>query len=251
MLFYPPSSKILWLVTLHLLQAQFFSFFVTTPIIKSSYLLLDDSTSTNEINKKDDYDISIERVSTRARVLDVRVFRGFSISAPEYIKRQTLELNFTILEEDAIKQLTSSYDNNGKELDFIGHPVVQYIAVAYQQRDYEFSAEQECTNGVIGAVDAKIQWSPSSSLSTGQLGRLPWPHVSLKNLNVHENFRRMGVASALVGAVQVFAREEGMRAVILEVDCENTGAVSLYKKEGFVFIDESEKISGKMILVLE
>eukprot|EP00551_Chaetoceros_affinis_P003011 CAMPEP_0203660880 /NCGR_PEP_ID=MMETSP0088-20131115/58269_1 /ASSEMBLY_ACC=CAM_ASM_001087 /TAXON_ID=426623 /ORGANISM="Chaetoceros affinis, Strain CCMP159" /LENGTH=252 /DNA_ID=CAMNT_0050523415 /DNA_START=1 /DNA_END=759 /DNA_ORIENTATION=+ len=251
------SSKIVWLL-LHLLATQSFSFLISTSINKPSCVQLDASSPVVEINRKnnDSLAIQIERVSSRNRVLDVQVFRGFSISASEFIHKQRSELNVTISEKDAISQLTPSYDDDGKELDSIGDPVTQFTALACHRTDNRFSSQEEYTRGVvIGAVDAKIRRSPSSLPSLGDPGilvdELLWPHVSLKNLSVDKDFRRMGVASALVRAVKVFAIEEKMTAVILEVEHANTGAVNLYEKEGFVFVDEEETIGGKMILVLE
>lgn len=56
-------------------------------------------------------------------------------------------------------------------------------------------------------------------------------HVT--NIAVAPQFRRMGVANAIVAKMLETADEKDMLGVTLEVRVSNTAAISLYKKHGF------------------
>ena len=53
------------------------------------------------------------------------------------------------------------------------------------------------------------------------------------NVAVHPSFRRMGLASQLLGHLLENCRHEGVLDYFLEVRVSNEGAISLYKKYGF------------------
>lgn len=60
--------------------------------------------------------------------------------------------------------------------------------------------------------------------------------LMVTELWVHENFRRKGIAHELMAVVKEQARLERRRAIILETQSCNTGAIAFYKKEGFELI---------------
>ncbi|WP_432496319.1 GNAT family N-acetyltransferase [Kineococcus gypseus] len=63
---------------------------------------------------------------------------------------------------------------------------------------------------------------------------LGFPVADLGSLGVRRPHRRAGLARALLGAVALAARADGMAAVSLEVDSENpSGAVGLYESAGY------------------
>ena len=53
------------------------------------------------------------------------------------------------------------------------------------------------------------------------------------NIAVHPNYRRQGIAEALVGALEKALRQRGSRALTLEVRDSNVPAITLYDKLGF------------------
>ena len=55
----------------------------------------------------------------------------------------------------------------------------------------------------------------------------------ITNIAVFPEFRRRGVAKALLNKVFEFAKEKGLSFVSLEVRPSNTEAISLYEKTGF------------------
>ena len=56
----------------------------------------------------------------------------------------------------------------------------------------------------------------------------------MMNIAVHPDFRRRGIAEALITALEEALREKGSHALTLEVRASNTPAIALYEKLGFV-----------------
>lgn len=80
-----------------------------------------------------------------------------------------------------------------------------------------FVAKQKDTNEIIGFVGIMINVD----------------EAELLNIAVKKTFRRLGVAQALLMHVLKLARKEQAKRMLLEVRMNNTGAISLYKKNGF------------------
>ena len=55
----------------------------------------------------------------------------------------------------------------------------------------------------------------------------------MMNVAVHPDFRRRGIAQALVSALEDALRQRGSRALTLEVRDSNVAAITLYEKMGF------------------
>jgi ribosomal protein S18 acetylase RimI-like enzyme len=225
-----------------------------------------DDNQSNEDNHRSSCFVMMERVSNRSRALDVKVFRGFSIPVSEYIQKQLIEHNLVMTEKECEQILTSSYDDYGQDTSIVGEPLVQFVAVVSynqtstgdgillsQNSSSSPSIDHEPTNGVVGVINAQIKRkengiSVNSAKNNNKNHKdIPWPHVSLKNLNVHTEFRRKGIASALVQQVKQYAEKEAINAIVLEVECDNDSAVRLYLKEGFKNVTTS---GGDMIYYL-
>lgn len=58
---------------------------------------------------------------------------------------------------------------------------------------------------------------------------------NLDNIAVHPEYRRQGVADALLGALTGFGREH-LSALMLEVRASNAPAIALYEKHGFAAV---------------
>jgi len=80
---------------------------------------------------------------------------------------------------------------------------------------------------VVGAITYSITQMKSNSI-------IPFNCLWIADLAVDENCRRMGVAGKLMEAIKATAREEGIDRIQLNVNALNSGAISLYEKQGFV-----------------
>ncbi len=56
----------------------------------------------------------------------------------------------------------------------------------------------------------------------------------IAHVAVFEQFRRKGIATALLEKAVLMARAEGFKKVVLEVEIDNTPAIECYKRFGFV-----------------
>jgi ribosomal protein S18 acetylase RimI-like enzyme len=220
---------------------------------------------------------SIHTVNSRERALDVLVFRHgkLFLSVEEYeIKHPN-----TPSREEALRQVTSSYDDHGKDLlnqqvaggggDGDGEELVQFYALVDSNRhppEEEYCNNSDRTHGVIGSIDGhrkKRRFSKNNGIGGGI-------EIELKNLRVHDAFRRQGIGKALVQAIQQYGRDQLQLlplkettttsssssssnddddedknnridkevVVFLQFDSTNHGAIRLYEDCGFV-IDDS------------
>lgn len=64
------------------------------------------------------------------------------------------------------------------------------------------------------------------------------PEGEITNVATHPDFRRRGLASALLEALKKEAAERGIESIFLEVRRSNTAARELYQKQGFEVIGE-------------
>ena len=97
----------------------------------------------------------------------------------------------------------------------------QLLAEAYQLVAIDDS------DNVVGAVSYTITQMKSNSI-------IPFDCLWIADLAVDENSRRMGVAGKLMEAIKSTAKEKGIDRIQLNVNALNSGAISLYKKQGFV-----------------
>jgi len=69
----------------------------------------------------------------------------------------------------------------------------------------------------------------------------------IEDLFVHSDYRKLGVADKLMNTAHNFLIRQGINDVRLEVWSANKRAVSLYKKLGYVLLEESEILIGMPI----
>ncbi len=78
-----------------------------------------------------------------------------------------------------------------------------------------------------------LVWCPDS-LVRGAAVILPaFPEAALASLAVHPAFRRRGAGHALLARAIHLAEQAGARWLALEVDCDNTPAIALYRRFRF------------------
>ena len=77
---------------------------------------------------------------------------------------------------------------------------------------------------------------PGSDLFGYLVGWLIFEEFHIANLGVRPDWRRKGIAGALLDFSLIWATERGAERALLEVRTSNTGALSLYRKFGFSLI---------------
>ena len=70
----------------------------------------------------------------------------------------------------------------------------------------------------------------------------------VKRLFVHDRGRRLGVARALMGAIEQAAREEGFREAFLQTGSEQPQAMALYEREGWIPVVPYGPYAGDTVL---
>jgi GNAT superfamily N-acetyltransferase len=91
------------------------------------------------------------------------------------------------------------------------------------------AARQVLTGGKVGYGLAVVEGSVAGAVRAALVD--DWLHVG--RLAVHPAFRRRGLASALMGAVQTWGAEHGADHAVLQVAEGNSGALALYAGLGY------------------
>lgn len=168
---------------------------------------------------------AIEPVTSRKRYYDLLAFRYRNTPLKSYMADHP-----RLSKEDALYRLTwGKCHDDGQDVWFSSANKLgllkQWAVVLLEDND-------KFHGGVIGAVDALLMKKRHAIV------------VDLRNLRVHDDYRRRGIASHLMDQVLEFAKEEKATAVTLLVDLDNHGARALYEKKGFVADpDNAEKMS--------
>ena len=228
--------------------------------------------------------VTIERVSTMKRALDVHVYRKWSIPAKELMQRQAASEESTAImnEEDAIIHLMKGYGSDGKRINHLSKhdPVVHFAAALYPLPSSLSTSEgrqaddlsEPCyarQNGVVGAVDTQLRnqdsdvtvedmrrFMESSALSKPDdecVQSLPEvslpPYIYLFNMEVDEQMRGQGIGAALVSAVSSYVRTQTPASmVLLSVENDNHAAIRAYYREGYDYLEKNE-VFGKMFKI--
>ncbi len=83
------------------------------------------------------------------------------------------------------------------------------------------------TDTIVGTVSYSITNMKNNSI-------IPFSCLWIADLAVDENCRRIGVAGKLMEAIKAIAQEKGVDRIQMNVNALNSGAISLYEKQGFV-----------------
>jgi ribosomal-protein-alanine N-acetyltransferase len=93
-----------------------------------------------------------------------------------------------------------------------------------------------------GSLYEELQ-NPAAAFFTAELGGRPVGYAGMTyvldegyiaNVAVHPDFRRRGVATALLKKLYDFALEKGLAMLTLEVRASNLDAIKIYENAGFV-----------------
>ncbi|KAL7507607.1 hypothetical protein ACHAXN_010208 [Cyclotella atomus] len=213
----------------------------------------DNAADGNVIDTKDFY---IEMVSTKARALDVKVFRGLSKSAAEYISEQH-EMGNEISETIAIDHLMKNYNDNGHYIVesynnlLLPHEPEDYFIALYNGTDSMYGASMARQNGIAGLVRTQLCHRPPSVLVLPSTVPISSTHMYVSNMRVGDNMQRRGIGMALLSYIKDYVSsldEDKNIPLVLSVDSDNIGAIRLYEKFGFEYLERNNEW-GTMILI--
>lgn len=229
--------------------------------------------------------VTIERVSTKQRALDVHVFRKWSITAQEHIEKQTESLSSSLLstkdgsthimtEEEAIDHLMRGYGSDGRYMNTVSKndPTIQFVTL-YQPHHTGWNSDCYIRqNGVVAAVDIQARNADSdvsiddimllversrdrsvdgeSDLSFCESSSLP-SHVYLSNLRVDDQMQGHGLGAALMAAVtsHVTSTQTTLTSMILlTVQNDNHSAIRIYRREGYGYLEKND-VFGRMFKI--
>ena len=186
-----------------------------TPLVDDDYLCMEGN-----------YDMS-QLDSTRVTVLQY-----YNSSIFEYINNQR-EFSCSIsnkfqemTHEEVISKLSPFLDYSG---EIVGEPLMQFVATLPSTNHDEIEIESLnfiSSNEVLGTVDAQIKLREDSSCNS-LVGDIPYPHVRIKNIFVHEHNRKKLIASTLVKAVADYASEQAVSSIVLQLDHGNNRLIQL------------------------
>ena len=199
---------------------------------------------------------SIEQVSSRDRALDIWVFRNWSPPLADYLAQNP---EYASNPEEALRRLTPFHNDQGRKIVLSGGEFVHFVACRTRGENREQQQQQQQqqegdrgvdisqrTRGVVAHVDVHRKESAPSSGQTMEVDATDGDVIlEMKNLLVDENYRRQGIARALVEAVQKHAAQQcdntaTSATVYLHVELDNDAAIPLYLSLGFEFDAKEE-----------
>ena len=69
----------------------------------------------------------------------------------------------------------------------------------------------------------------------------------INNVEILNDYRGLGLSKKLLHKAYEVVKENGFKSVSLEVAIDNTIAVNLYQKEGFLFTNEKREFKGNIL----
>lgn len=107
-----------------------------------------------------------------------------------------------------------------------------------QQKEGNREAYALFVNGEIAAECHLVYDDP-------EYGTLPGKRAYLSRLATRKKFRRKGYGTMIARFILDLAKEKGLEALALGVNCDNAAAVGLYKNLGFTIYETAEDDYGK------
>lgn len=224
------------------------------------------SDADNTINRRDFY---IEKVTTKARALDVRVFRGFSMSAAEYVLNQQ-HSGTEISESMAINLLMKDYNDQGHYIvkdtiiknnkpQIIIEPAHYFVAISNVTDMSSCDLDIARHNGLVAVVSAQLRHHSPLMMTSPHSNNdgihhaldvsIPLSHMYIANMRVGEAWYRRGIGMSLLSSIKDYANaldKENNIPLVLSVDSDNLNAIQLYEKFGFQFLERNSDF-GTMI----
>lgn len=107
--------------------------------------------------------------------------------------------------------------------------------------DHEFFNQFNKIDMIRNCLVAYIDGIPAAC---GAFKKLSEETVEIKRMYTSPEFRKRGLATALVQELELWAKESGFKKAVLETSAEQNEALSVYEKSGFYRIPNYEPYVG-------
>jgi len=95
-----------------------------------------------------------------------------------------------------------------------------------------------------GNIDAVVAYIDGQAVGCGAIRAFSGEAMEIKRMYVLPEFRRAGVATAVVAELEKWTRELGYPSCVLETGKNQPWAITLYKRLGFIEIPNYGKYAG-------
>ena len=242
----------------HNLRRSSYHVVSSSSTVDSNNEIADEPTKSSNSNLNAITDYFIQQVTLKSSALDVKVFRGFTNSAKEYVLEQQ-ELDNVISETQAVDYIMKNYHPNGDYMyNTPYYEPESYFMAIYNGTESDDTLSFARPNGIVGVVSAQLRRKAPLIAAAGSSQSdethtvlpsvsLPSPHVYVANMRVDTKMQRKGIAMALLTAVKEYAISWRVALhmnedipIILSVDNVNLPATALYEKFGFEYLEHND-----------
>ena len=148
----------------------------------------------------------------------------------DYILREMKKEEYPLLDDFLYEAI---YIPDGVEpppKSVIKLPELQEYIYDFGNKEHDKAFVAEAEGNIVGAVWVRVM---------NDYGHIDNDTPSLA-MSLHKNYRGLGIGTALLNQFLNNLKEEGYSKISLSVQKENY-AVKLYKKAGFIIVDETEE----------
>ncbi|MFH6957278.1 GNAT family N-acetyltransferase [Flavobacterium aquidurense] len=130
--------------------------------------------------------------------------------------------------------MTSLKRTNSDDIDFKNLVVLLDRDLKIRDgEDHTFYNQFNKTNAIKHVI---VFYENNSAVGCGAFREKENDTVEIKRMFVHPDYRKKGIASALLSALEIWAAEENYNYTILETGKKQPEAINLYQKQGYSVI---------------
>ena len=130
--------------------------------------------------------------------------------------------------------MTSLKRTNSDDIDFKNLVVLLDRDLKIRDgEDHTFYNQFNKTNSIKHVI---VFYENNSAVGCGAFREKENDTVEIKRMFVHPDYRKKGLASALLSALEIWAAEENYNYTILETGKKKPEAINLYQKQGYSVI---------------
>jgi len=124
-------------------------------------------------------------------------------------------------------------DNNDPDFKYLVTLLDEYLLVLNGEAQAHYTPH----NKLDYLNTAVVVYHDNQPIGCGCFKKYDDDTVEIKRMFVKDNNRGKGIASRILNELELWGKEIGLSYTVLETLKTNTGAVNLYKKQGYYVID--------------